>query len=339
MDVDLRKVFVGFLGGVLVLGVLVYLVGVDDVATALSLLDAGTAAAIAGLGVAWLVAWGLCLRSVLAALDIPVSPGTAVLMYASAAFANNITPFGQAGGEPFSGYLISRATDAEFERGLAAIASVDSINFVPSIAFAILGLTYYVASYAAFEGFQYVFGGVLTLAVALPVVVYLAWRFRVRVRSALVRVLSPIFRAVSRVVPRVTAPSADQLRERVSGFFGAIGRVADDRQRVVSAAAFSTLGWLLLCAALWLSLRGLGHAVPAAIAFVVVPVATIASVTPLPGGTGGVEFAIVLLLVPTTSVSPGVAGAAAIVFRAATYWLPTVLGGLSVVVLESRSPA
>ena len=339
MDVDETKVAVGFVGALLVLALLVFLVGFDDVTNALALLDATTAAALAALGIAWLVAWGLSLRAVLAALEIDVTPTTAVLLYASAAFANNITPFGQAGGEPFSGYIISRATNAEYENGLAAIASVDSINFVPSLAFALLGLAYYALQYTVLDRVRYVAGVVLALTIALPVVVYLGWRFRERVRSALVAVLAPVFSVIGRITPRFSVPSRDQIRTHVDGFFRAIGRVASDRRRILVAAVFSAIGWFAMCVALWLSIRGLGHTVPFAIAFVVVPVATIASITPLPGGTGGVEAAIILLLVPTTGVSAGTAGAAAIVFRAATYWLPTALGGLSAVVLESRTAA
>ncbi|WP_232686599.1 lysylphosphatidylglycerol synthase transmembrane domain-containing protein [Halobacterium zhouii] len=337
MDVDETKVAVGFVGSLLVLALLVFLVGIEDVANALALLDATTAATLAALGVGWLVAWGLSLRAVLAALGIPVSRTTAILLYASAAFANNITPFGQAGGEPFSGYIISRATDAEYESGLAAIASVDSINLVPSLAFALLGLAYYALQYTVLDRVRDIALVVVALALALPLAVYLGWRFRERVRSGLVGVLTPLFGAVSRVIPGFTAPDRDQIRTHVDGFFRAIGRVASDRRRILVAAAFSAAGWFVMCVALWLSIRGLGHSVPFAIAFVVVPVATIASITPLPGGTGGVEAAIILILVPTTGVSTATAGAAAIVFRAATYWLPTALGGLSVVALESRT--
>ncbi|MFB6072642.1 MAG: YbhN family protein [Halobacterium sp.] len=339
MDVDTRAVAGGFLGAALVLAVLVYVVGVEGVLAALALLDARLAAVLVGLGVAWLVAWGFCLRAVLAALDVPVTPATSVLLYASAAFANNITPFGQAGGEPFSGYVISRTTAAEYEQGLAAIASVDSINFVPSLALALAGLAYYAVQYTVFDGVRYVAAVVVALSVGLPAAAYLGWRYRPRVRAAVVRVVAPIAGAVDRVVPRFDAPGRDRLRRRVGGFFDAIGRVAGDRDRIAAAVAFSTAGWLVLCATLWLALTGLGHTVPVAVAFVVVPVASVASITPLPGGTGGVEFAIVVLLVPTTTVSPGTAGAAALVFRAATYWFPTALGGLSVVALESRSTA
>ncbi|NIB99795.1 lysylphosphatidylglycerol synthase transmembrane domain-containing protein [Halobacterium sp. R2-5] len=337
MDADVTRSVGGFLAAALVLAVLVAAVGVDDVASTLSLLDPREAVVLAAAGACWLAAWGLCLYTVLSAIGVPVSRGTAVLLYAAAAFANNVTPFGQAGGEPFSAYLISRSTGADYERGLAAIASVDALNFVPSLTFASLGLAYYAASYTVFEGLWYVVAVVAALVVGVPAALYGAWRYRARLRAAAVRTLTPVLAALDRVVPGVSPPDGDQLRERVDDFFDALGRVATSRRRLVAAGAFSTAGWAVLCGTMWVTLYSLGYAAPAAVAFVVVPVATIASATPLPGGTGAVEFAIVAVLVPATAVTPGAAGAVALVFRAATYWLPTALGGVAAVALEHRA--
>jgi uncharacterized membrane protein YbhN (UPF0104 family) len=51
---------------------------------------------------------------------------------------------------------------------------------------------------------------------------------------------------------------------------------------------------------------------------------------------GGVEFALVLLLVPITGVPAAAATTAALVYRGATYWLPTAVGGLSTAWLQGR---
>jgi hypothetical protein len=339
MDVDSLQVAAGFLGTAIVLGVMAYLVGVGELLSAFALLDTTGVVVITAAGLAWLGAWSLALGRVLRTLDVPISTVDAVLLYASAAFANNVTPFGQAGGEPFSALLISRATDTEYERGLAAIASVDSLNFVPSIALALLGLAYYVARFTVGDRIQFVIAVVVGLALGIPLLGYGLWRYRARVRAAVARVLHPVTAAVASVVPGLHAPDPATIRERVSNFYGAIGRVATGGGNLVLAMAYSTVGWLFLCLTLWLSLWTLGYQVPATIVIIVVPVSTIASIAPLPGGAGGVEAATVLLLVPTTGVSAATAGAAAIIYRVATYWLPTVLGGLAAAWLQGRTSA
>ncbi|MFB6267128.1 MAG: YbhN family protein, partial [Halodesulfurarchaeum sp.] len=337
MDTDLPKVLLGFLGTLVVLGALVAFVGVGDFLAAFRLLDLRALLVLAGVGIAWLVSWGLSLRTVLRSLALPVSTADSVLLYASAAFANNVTPFGQAGGEPISALLISRTTDTEYEQGLAAIASVDSLNFVPSIVLALLGLAYYVARFTVGDRILLVLGVVIALAVGIPLAGYLVWRHRERVKGLAVRALTPAIQAVARVVPSVGTPESIHVHDRIAGFYRAIGRVATGRGNLLLALGFSAIGWLLLCLALWLSLWALGHPVPVAIVFVVVPVGTIASIAPLPGGAGGVEAATVLLLVPTTGVTAATAGAAAIIYRGATYWLPTVLGGLAAAWLQART--
>ena len=90
---------------------------------------------------------------------------------------------------------------------------------------------------------------------------------------------------------------------------------------------FSALGWLAMCVSLWLSLFALGHVVPFSVVLLVVPMGAIAGIAPLPGGLGGVETVIGVLLASLTPVPGSVALTAVFVHRAATYVFPTVLGG------------
>jgi uncharacterized protein (TIRG00374 family) len=339
MDIDLRGVVVGFAGAAVVLAALLWLVGVGEIEAAFALLDLRFLAVILGVGLLWLSSWAMALRTVLDALGVQVSVVEAVTLYASSAFANNVTPFGQAGGEPFSALLIARATGFEYERSLAAVASVDSLNFVPSIVLALGGLVYYLTTFAVSDDLLGVLALVVALAVAVPVALVFAWSNRDRVEAGVVRAVAPVTRMLGRVLPRVTPPTAEEIRGRVASFFAALERVGDSPRQLLVAVTFSTLGWLLMCTALWLSLFSLGHAVPVAAVLVAVPVGTIAGVAPLPGGLGSVEFAIVLVVVPATGVSAATATSAALVYRGATYWLPTLLGGASVAWLEGRRSA
>ena len=336
MDVDLPKVVLGFLGAAVVLGIMVFLVGVEELFQAFALLDGRGLFLIAFAGLAWLTSWGMALGRVLRTLEIPVTRVESLLLYASAAFANNVTPFGQAGGEPFSALLIAQSTGSEYEQGLAAIASVDSLNFIPSIGLALLGLAYYVARFTVGDQLQVVIAVVVALAIGVPLLGYFLWLHRERVKELLTRVITPLGHVVATVVPGFTKPEPIQVRERVSSFYNAVGRVATGGGDLVVAIGYSALGWLFLCVSLWLSLWALGFEVPVAIVFIVVPVSTIASVAPLPGGAGGVEATTVLLLVPTTGVTAATAGAAAIIYRGGTYWLPTVLGGIAAAWLQGR---
>lgn len=326
MDIDLRTTALSFAGALVVLVAIVAFVGVRAVLDALVRADPSALAAVLAAATVWLVAWGLALRTVLGVLDAPVSAPVAVLTYAAATFANNVTPFGHAGGEPVSALLISRVADAEYESSLAAIASVDSVNFVPSITLSALGL--------AFLSTKLVFGrrlriaslAVAILALAVPVAGYVGWRHRYDIERRVVDALTPAVRRVGGALPRVDPPTPAAIRRRIEGFFHAIERVAADGEALAFTLGFSTLGWLAQTASLWFSLSALGQSVAYSVVVVVVPVAAIASIAPLPGGLGGVEAVLIALLV-ALGVPAGVASAAVLIHRTAVYWLPMLVGG------------
>ena len=334
---DVRSVAVGFGAGIVVLLALYSVVGLDAVLAALGRADPVALAAVGTVALAWLLAWSLALRTVLTVIAVEVSVPRAFLLFAGATFANNVTPFGQAGGEPFSALLVSRSTGVEYEDGLAAVASVDTLNFVPSISLALVGAGYYATRSTVGDRVEFAVLALTALALGIPLAAYFGWRARDRVASVAVRAILPASRALGRVVPTTSPPDEAGIRRRIEGFFAAIERVAGDRHRLALALGFSALGWLLLSASLWLSLFALGHVVPVAAVLFIVPLGSVAGVTPLPGGLGGVEAALVLLIVPLTGIDPATAGAAAVVHRGATYWLPVLIGGSATAVLEANN--
>ncbi|WP_458208383.1 lysylphosphatidylglycerol synthase transmembrane domain-containing protein [Haladaptatus sp. NG-SE-30] len=332
---DVRTITVGFVAAVVVLLAVFSIVGIDRVVSALSVTDVRVVALVCVVALAWLFSWAMSLRTVLDVLGVHISPVRSFLLYAGATFANNVTPFGQAGGEPFAALLISRATDAEYETSLGAIASVDAINFVPSISFALVGVAYYATVLTLGDTIEMVAVSIVALAMAVPAVAVVGWRNRSRVESGIATGIVPAVSAVARVIPRVKPTTRPAVQRRIRGFFRAIERVAGDRRRLLLAVFFSALGWLLSSVSLWLSLYSLGHTVPFAAVLFIVPIGSIAGVAPLPGGLGGVEAALVLLLVPLTGVTAATAGAAAVIHRGATYWLPVMLGWTATAMLEA----
>ncbi|WP_132059072.1 lysylphosphatidylglycerol synthase transmembrane domain-containing protein [Halorussus amylolyticus] len=338
MDVDsgdVRSIAVGFGAAVVVLLALYSVVGLSEVLGALSRADPLAVVAVGLVALAWLVAWSLALRTVLAVVAVEVSVRRAFLLFAGATFANNVTPFGQAGGEPFSALLVSRTTGTEYENGLATVASVDTLNFVPSISFALVGLGYYATQFTVGNRVELAALALVALALAVPFAAYLGWKGRDRLASVVVAVVVPASRALARIVPVVGTPDEASVRRRIEGFFRALERVGGDHHQLALALSFSAVGWFLLSVSLWLSLFALGHTVPFATTLFIVPLGSVASVTPLPGGLGGVEAVLILLIVPITGVDAATAGAAAVIHRGATYWFPVLIGGSATAMLEA----
>lgn len=97
----------GFLGAFAVLGVLLYLAGIDEFLAELAKADRLTVALVVPVTLGWLLAWGVSLHVVLNVLGTDISVTKSFFVMNGAMFSNNITPFGQAGGEPVTALLIS----------------------------------------------------------------------------------------------------------------------------------------------------------------------------------------------------------------------------------------
>lgn len=333
MGIDRRATAAGFAAAFAVLAVLVAVVGVGDLASALRQAQLLVLPAVLVAAIIWVTSWGVALGVVCRALGVAVSIPQVVVVYVGALFANNVTPLGQAGGEPITAFLVSSVGDTEYETGLAAIASADTVNFVPSTVFAVVGFAYLSVAVTLGPRLRLAAGMIAAAAVVVPVVAAVLWWHRRRVEAAVARVTVPVARAVGANVPRVRVPTKAGIEARIGGFFQSLEVVARDRRTLAAAVGLSALGWFAQMLSLWLSLYALGVTAPLAAVFVAVPVGAFAGVTVLPGGLGGVEAVLVVLLVPTVGISAATALAAVLVHRTATYWLPMLLGGAVVTTL------
>jgi len=166
------------------------------------------------------------------------------------------------------------------------------------------------------------------LTVAVSVVAYAVWRYRETVERLAATVVTPILGVPARILPGRSPPDRADVERRIDGFFGTIERIASDRRRVLTALTFSALGWLGLMTSLWLSLYAIeGQGVVFAAVLLAVPMGSVASITPLPGGLGGIEAVLITLLVPTTGLEATAIAGAVVIHRAASYWLPVLIGG------------
>jgi hypothetical protein len=318
----------GFAGALIVLAALIWLVGITEILRSLSRADLPVVVAVVVVSVVWLSSWGMSLHTVLEVLGANISPVKSILVFAGAMFSNNVTPFGQAGGEPVTALLISRATDSEYETGLAAIASVDALHFLPSIGFATIGLgVLAVRAVTLGRNIYIAVAAIAGLTALFLLAAYLGWRYRYEIERVVVRIVTPIIQRIGRLLPGRRVPTRATLESRIERFFTSIDRVTGSRRALLTASLFSAFGWFSLSIALWLSLYSLGASVSIIAVFIAIPVASIAGVTPLPGGSGAVESVLVVLLVSTTGISGPVATAGVFIYRGATYWLPIFVGG------------
>lgn len=331
--VDVRAIGVGFAAAFVVLMLFVWVVGVSAVIDALFSAKLWVLPLILITAFVWLLVWSFSLDVVLSLLGVTHTRLQTLGIYLGIVFANNVTPFAQAGAEPFGALIVSRATNSRFEVGLSAVTSVDALNVLPSIGLAAVGLIYIVLNTTLNPRVELAAILFLGLAVVVCLSALFAWQHRTSIELILQRFAVKIESLLDRILSRSKYFKTPELTDRVSGFISGLEQISRNPTQLSVALAFSTVGWLCLVVALWLSLYAVGYVTPIEIVLFVVPLAVAASVTPLPGGVGGIEAAYVFLLVSLTPIPTPTVTAAVLIYRTGTFLLPIIAGGGAIALL------
>ena len=333
----LRRTVLGFALAAVVFAVLLAVVDVGEVLAALARADLRFVALVALALVCWNLAWGVALWQVLAVQTDAIPFGRALLFHAAAALANHVTPLGQAGGEPVTAWIITRSSDTDYEVSLASVASFDAIHLAPSLSIGAVGALALLATGSdPGDDLLLLFAVVIAAAVVVPLLAAVAWRYRAAIARRVGPPVSRLLRRVLGALPGRATPDLAAVEDRLGGFARAIERVGTDRPRLVTAFAFSTVGWLLQATSLLFALLAVGASVPVPVALVAVPIGATAGGLPTPGGLGGTEAVYVATLTLVTSVDVVTVTAAVAIHATGGYLLTIALGAGAVTLLGTR---
>ncbi|MEF8830590.1 MAG: flippase-like domain-containing protein, partial [Halobacteriales archaeon] len=266
--------------------------------------------------------WGKAWQVVLAVVGVETPYRRLVVTYYAATFANYVTPLGQAGGEPFIAYVLSRDTEASYQDSLASVVTADLLNLLPFFNFAAVGLGWLLLQAGLPEGAENLAWGLVAMALGTPGLVYVGWRHRGGVEAAVLRLVGPVATRTDRL-------SVAGVRRRIDEFYAALERIADSPRMLLYALVFSYSGWVLFALPLLFGSYTLGSPIDPLVVLFIVPASTLAGLVPTPGGTGAVESALVVLLLALTPLAAGQAFALAVVYRVASYWFAILAGGLA----------
>ena len=324
------KIVGGFAIALAVLALIAYGIGIEQIQRELARADprwlaAGCLSTAVGL-VAWAKAWQVVLRVV--GYRVPFRK--LVVTYYAATFANYVTPLGQAGGEPFIAYVLSRDTEASYEDSLASVVTADLLNLLPFFTFAAIGTIVLVVQSTLSDQIRGVAGILVVFAVGAPVLAMVGWHSRRRLGTLALRIVAP-------VANRTRFVSLTGLRERMRELNTAFERIAADRTALAHALVFSFVGWLFFALPLYAAVRAIGGEISLFLVFFIVPASTLAGLTPSPGGLAGVEAALAGLLGTLGGFTFATGLSIAIVYRLASYVFAVLVGGIAALSVVSRS--
>ena len=323
-----RRIALGFLIAAVLLGVLLSLVGHEDVATDLAAADPVFLAMSFGAGILALTFRGLVWTQFLRAIDERMTFIYVVGVFLSAMFIKYVTPYGQVATEPFVAYLVARDANMAYEDGFAGILSADVLNYLPYYTFG-FGAAVWIIFAGAFgadiQNYLLAFISMFGMLIGLTYVVLRKQRI---VYLVILRLVSAIESPIGRIRSSYTKHlSPEAVRDRLDNFYYSIGIIATDRRMMVVSAVYAHLGMAFLMAPVYLGGRALGYEIALPIVVLAVALGKLGTFVPAPGGLGGVEGFVTATLVILASMSPSAAFSVALIYRVSTYWLTIVVGG------------
>jgi len=273
--------------------------------------------------------WAESMRRVLLATGGHLSPRQGFAAYASGMFAKQVLPMGNAGGPAIMAYAIDRESDLDFERSLAVVTVGDFLGLCASLLLALVGIAYVVLTVPPTRLVQAALVGVALFGVVLVSVAVLLV-FRRRTLRYLVLGVARILRdTVGRLSDRLAAAlTREAVDASTRRYFETFDAAAGDRRSMAVAATLALCGWTLFAVPLYTSAAAVGAPMAFGLVLFVVPVGGLATVIPLPGGLGGVEFAVAGMVLALTTADTAVVGAMVLLYRLCVYWFVVLLGGV-----------
>lgn len=319
------KTIAAFFVGLIILLVLIRQVGFEGAYSALQKADPfyvflGMLASLFSLVLA-----GIRWRVILNDRSTSVNVKPLYLSLLSGAFVNNITPAGKGGGEPLRAYLLSKLTGLDGGKVFATVISdriFDTLPYVLLGYFGIIEIAYFWDVPRAV---------VITLSIALvfltailAIVLYLLFNIE-HGKKIVMRVLD----FIGRFMPDKVQKYEDRLEDTLVLFNNTIREIAHNRKKVVYATTLSLSIWAFWILRTYLVFLAFDTSVSFTVLAVVAVVSSFIGMVPFsPGGFGTTEGAMILLF-SGFGIEPSIAVGATLVDRVLSYWLPIVLGGLT----------
>ncbi|RQG98694.1 lysylphosphatidylglycerol synthase transmembrane domain-containing protein [Natrarchaeobius oligotrophus] len=326
-----RRAVGGLAVAVVVVTLLVYGLGWDDVVSTVRTAHPGALAAalVSGLGILALRA--LVVERLLGPVAGGARGGAFAAAYLSGYFARSALPWGRSTGTPITAYLLADASDSEFEDNLAVVAAAEGFNALSSIVVAVIGFVAFAATSES-EAVTSIATAIVVVGVAgaVATVAVVAGFNRGIARSTLLAASVRVEAGLERL-PYVN-PGESVLAKRVHGFFDTLRVIQASRRTIAVAFSVAVVSWMFNSLPLYFCLLAIGVDAPLALALVCAPLASFGGVVPLPGGSGGIEVVLTSLLVATLGVSAGDAGAVAVLYRLTTYWAHLAVTGVVAVI-------
>lgn len=312
-----------FLGiSILILFIMLYFVGIDDVINSLKYADLRIIALAILVQVFTYYLYTLRWKILNDIADIDTSITKLLPMVLVGLAVNNITPSGRGGGEPVRAYILSREEGYPMEETFAAVVAdraLDTFPFVVLAVITIIAMTFY------FD-FPLWLIVVMTVAVIAIVIILIALIYMSINPNFGMRVDIWIIGLVRRFYKRNSYEFEEKIHNAIKGFQDTMNLVIHNRKVMYYALPLSFIIWIFEILRVYLVFLAFGANVNVIVIGEVFIVACLVGMIPLlPGGLGAID-GIMILFYSAAGITASISAAATVVERLISFWMATIIG-------------
>lgn len=318
---DKKSIF--FLGiSVLILVVMLWLVGIDQVIDALKIAKLEFIALAVAMQVFTYFLYSLRWKILNNLVDINVGIKKLIPMILVGLAVNNITPSGRGGGEPVRAYILSREENYPMEETFATVVADRALDTFPFVVLAILtiiGMTFYFN----FDLWLIVLmiAAVIVIVAILVLLIYMCINpgFGKRVDGWIIG-----------LVRRFYKKNSEELEEKIhgviNGFQDTMKMVISDKKVLFYALPLSFVIWIFEIIRVYFVFLAFGAVVsPVVIGEVFILACLVGMIPLLPGGLGAVD-GIMIVFYSAAGITASISAAATVIERLISFWMTTILG-------------
>ena len=307
---------------IIILVVMLYFVGIDDVINALKIADLRLIALAIACQLFTFLLYTLRWKSLNSIANLEASTLKLLPMMLVGLAVNNITPSGRGGGEPVRAYLLSREKDYPMEETFAAVVAdraLDTFPFVVLAVLTIIGMTLSFNFSPALLALMVV--AVIAIVSLLFILIYMCVNpnFGKRVDGWIIG-----------LVRRFYKKNSDELEEKIhgaiKGFQDTMNMVIRNKKVLYYALPLSFIIWIFEILRVYCVFMAFGASVSPIVIGEVFILASLAGMIPLlPGGLGAVD-GIMIIFYTAAGITASISAGATVIERLISFWMPTILG-------------
>ncbi|WP_458455336.1 UPF0104 family protein [Methanobrevibacter sp.] len=308
---------------VVILLIMLYFVGIDEVVGALKVANLGLIALAIAVQVftyfLYTLRWQVINR--IAGMDEKITKLLPMILVGLA--VNNITPSGRGGGEPVRAYILSKDNDEySFDETLATVVADRALDTFPFVVLAAITIS----SMALFFNFDLWLLVVMVIAVIVIIAILIILIYMCINPSFGKRVDGWVIGLVRRFYKKNSEEFENTIHNSIFGFQNTMRLVISDRKGLVISLIISFVIWIFEILRVYIVFLAFGANVNLIIIGEVFIVASLVGMIPLlPGGLGAVD-GLMIIFYSAAGVSPSVSAAATVIERLISFWMATIIG-------------